>query len=136
MNRTYKWKIPKSFLDDEEHELEYLSWISDFASQLCYVFAQGLREKLGFTYDDYGFSQDDFNYAIEFKRGETVFVVDFGFEKEEAETFIFDVFINVINLKKIIFIYRRIEPAKEIFEEFHKAVMEIAMENNILSSEK
>ena len=114
----------------------FFSWISDFSSQLCYVFAKGLREKMGFTYDDYDFWEDDLDYAIEFNVKEAVFVVNFRFEKEDPETVIFEVFINAVKLRKFLFFYRRLEPPKEVFERFHDVVMAIAKENNILSIEK
>jgi len=136
MNKTYRWEIPKTFCEDESSKTNYSAWIRTFSEQLCYVFAKGLREKLGFTDDNYNFSQDDLEYAIEFDESETVFVVNFGFEREEAGTLIFEVFINAIKLKKILFFYRRSEPPKEVFEKFHDVVMTIAKENNILLIEE
>src|SRR5215204_5780836 len=131
MNKTYKWKVPKSFYKGKCSEAQFLTWISDFSEDLCSVISGGLRKKTGFSYDNYDTSRDDFDYAISFDEEEAFFVVNFTYEKVEIETLIFDVFISAQRLKKFLLFYRRSEPEREVFDKFHDAVIEIAKENNI-----
>ena len=132
MNKTYKWKIPKNFYVDEEIDINYHDWLEVFSGELYSVVIEGLREKLKFSYHNYGFSQDDCDYTISFDEKEAFFVVNFLYKKKEAESIIFEVFISALKLKKIFIFYRKSEPSQMVFEKFHDAVIEIAKEHNIV----
>lgn len=131
MNKTYKWKVPKSFYIDEDSEVNYWRWQNVFADELYSAVIEGLREKLGFSYNNYYFWEDDSEHSIGFEEREADFGVYFLYEKEEAETMVFKIVISALIYKKFLFFYRKSEPDREVFDRFHNAVIEIAKENNI-----
>ena len=131
MNKTYKWKVPKSFYVDEDTEINYWDWLDGFSGELYSAVIEGLREKLGFSYNNYYVWEDDREHSIRFEEKEADFGVYFLYKKEETEALIFKISISALIYKKVLFFYRRSEPEREVFDKFHDAVIEIAKENNI-----
>ncbi len=134
MDKTYTWKVPETFYSNEDKEENFLGWLRSFCYRIRYVIGKEIREKLDF--DDYNYLEDNFSYAVEFRRNQTSFVLDFEWVGEEDENIILEVLISVIKFKKFIIFRRKYEPHKEVFEEFNNIVLTIAKQNMIEIAQK
>lgn len=125
MNKTYKWKVPKSFYVEEP------DWLDGWSEEIYSAVVEGLHENLGFSYNNYYFWRDNSEHSVRFEEKEACFGVYFLRQKEEAEAVIFKIIISALIYKKFLFFDRKLEPDKNVFDRFHDAVIEIAKENNI-----
>ena len=127
--KTYKLKIPLSPISKKGRKDNYFNWLWFVIDEVADLFAENIKKKLGFSYNDYFENQDDFDYAFWFIHDSIEYFVYLHHLRNNDEFIEFEIEFGTFEIKKGWLFNKRYESNK-FYQKLEKTILDTIKQNN------